>query len=135
MQLLHDFLIFWRQRNFYNFYETGDELYEIMKGFEKSMHVQTFFVMDENFLLHRKRAMELLERMKAAGKSWGYGGVCLRERDSQIYDEGIGGVGRVLDLDGPGIAALELCQAKGHGHAGIDKRDAQSTEYACKVRR
>jgi hypothetical protein len=26
--------------------------------------------MDENFLLHRTRAMRLLERMKQAGKSW-----------------------------------------------------------------
>ncbi len=42
-----------------------------MDGFEKSMKVQTFFVMHENFLLHRERAMALLERMKAAGKSWG----------------------------------------------------------------
>lgn len=57
--------------NFYNFYETGDELFELMDGFESSMKVQTFFIMDENFLLHRERAMVLLERMKAAGKSWG----------------------------------------------------------------
>jgi radical SAM superfamily enzyme YgiQ (UPF0313 family) len=57
--------------NFYNFYETGDELFELMQGFESSMKVQTFFIMDENFLLHRNRAMALLERMKAAGKSWG----------------------------------------------------------------
>ncbi len=56
---------------FHNFYETGDELFDIMEGFENSMKVQTFFVMDENFLLHRQRAMQLLERMKAAGKSWG----------------------------------------------------------------
>ena len=42
-----------------------------MEGFENSMKVQTFFVMDENFLLHRARAMQLLERMKAGGKSWG----------------------------------------------------------------
>jgi radical SAM superfamily enzyme YgiQ (UPF0313 family) len=56
---------------FHNFYETGDQLFDIMDSFESSMKVQTFFVMDENFLLHRKRAMQLLERMKAAGKSWG----------------------------------------------------------------
>jgi radical SAM superfamily enzyme YgiQ (UPF0313 family) len=57
--------------NFYNFYETGDELFDIMEGFETSLGVQTFFIMDENFLLHRKRALQLLERMKAGGKSWG----------------------------------------------------------------
>ena len=57
--------------NFHNFYETGDELFDIMEGFESSLGVQTFFIMDENFLLYRKRALQLLERMKAAGKSWG----------------------------------------------------------------
>ncbi len=56
--------------NFYNFYETGDELYEIMNDFEATLGVKTFFIMDENFLLHRKRALELLARMKEAGKSW-----------------------------------------------------------------
>ncbi len=56
---------------FTNFYQTGDELFEVMCQAEKSLGVQTFFVMDENFLLHRKRAMRLLERMKEAGKAWG----------------------------------------------------------------
>ncbi len=56
---------------FVNFYETGDELFDVMSQLEKSLHVQSFFVMDENFLLHRERAMQLLRRMKKAGKSWG----------------------------------------------------------------
>jgi radical SAM superfamily enzyme YgiQ (UPF0313 family) len=34
------------------------------------MKVQTFFVMDENFLLHKKRALRLLELMEEHGKSW-----------------------------------------------------------------
>src|SRR5581483_6089222 len=55
---------------FVNFYETGDELFEVMTQLEAKLKVQSFFVMDENFLLHRKRAMQLLDRMKAAGKSW-----------------------------------------------------------------
>jgi radical SAM superfamily enzyme YgiQ (UPF0313 family) len=55
---------------FYNFYETGDELFEVMCGIEAELKVQSFFVMDENFLLHRTRAMRLLELMKEAGKSW-----------------------------------------------------------------
>jgi radical SAM superfamily enzyme YgiQ (UPF0313 family) len=55
---------------FYNFYETGDELFEVMCGIEEELKVHSFFVMDENFLLHRTRAMRLLERMKEAGKSW-----------------------------------------------------------------
>jgi pyruvate-formate lyase-activating enzyme len=56
---------------FHNLNETGDELFELMEAFENSMKVQTFCVMDENFLLHRVRAIQSLERMKAAGKSWG----------------------------------------------------------------
>jgi radical SAM superfamily enzyme YgiQ (UPF0313 family) len=55
---------------FINFYETGDELFEVMCRIESELKVHSFFVMDENFLLHRKRAMRLLERMKQAGKSW-----------------------------------------------------------------
>jgi radical SAM superfamily enzyme YgiQ (UPF0313 family) len=55
---------------FVNFYETGDELFEVMCRIESELKVQSFFVMDENFLLHRARAMQLLERMKEAGKSW-----------------------------------------------------------------
>ncbi len=55
---------------FVNFYETGDELFEVMCRIESELKVQSFFVMDENFLLHRTRAMRLLELMKQTGKSW-----------------------------------------------------------------
>ncbi|HMD16704.1 MAG TPA: radical SAM protein [Terriglobales bacterium] len=55
---------------FVNFYETGDELFEVMCRIEAELKVHSFFVMDENFLLHRTRAMRLLELMKEAGKSW-----------------------------------------------------------------
>ena len=55
---------------FVNFYETGDELFDVMCRVESDLRVQSFFVMDENFLLHRGRAMRLLERMKQTHKSW-----------------------------------------------------------------
>src|SRR5579859_7439337 len=55
---------------FVNFFETGDELFAVMCRIESELKVNSFFVMDENFLLHRTRAMRLLERMKQAGKSW-----------------------------------------------------------------
>ena len=55
---------------FVNFFETGDELFDVMSQMESRLKVQSFFVMDENFLLHRTRAMRLLERMKTSGKSW-----------------------------------------------------------------
>src|SRR5581483_2690060 len=55
---------------FVNFYESGDELFEIMAEMNAKLGVHSFFVMDENFLLHRTRAMRLLECMKQAGQSW-----------------------------------------------------------------
>jgi hypothetical protein len=41
-----------------------------MCGLEKNMNVQSFFVMDENFLLHRKRALRLLDLMSEHNKPW-----------------------------------------------------------------
>jgi hypothetical protein len=53
-----------------HFYETGDELFDVMCGLERDMKVRSFFVMDENFLLHRKRALRLLDLMIEHDKSW-----------------------------------------------------------------
>src|SRR5690606_15916345 len=53
-----------------HFYQTGDELFEVMVGLERDMRVRSFFVADENFLLHRKRALRLLELMEANDKAW-----------------------------------------------------------------
>jgi radical SAM superfamily enzyme YgiQ (UPF0313 family) len=37
---------------------------------EKKLGVRSFFIMDENFLLHRKRALRLLELIEKNAKSW-----------------------------------------------------------------
>jgi radical SAM superfamily enzyme YgiQ (UPF0313 family) len=55
---------------FHNFYETGDELFGVMCEAESALKARSFFIMDENFLLYRKRALELLDRMKRANKVW-----------------------------------------------------------------
>jgi hypothetical protein len=55
---------------FVDFYGTGDELFEVMCGLERELATESFFVMDENFLLHRKRALRLLQRMREEDKSW-----------------------------------------------------------------
>lgn len=55
---------------FINFFETGDELFKVMCDIERKLKVNSFFVLDENFLLHRKRALRLLELMELHGKSW-----------------------------------------------------------------
>jgi radical SAM superfamily enzyme YgiQ (UPF0313 family) len=53
-----------------NFYDTGDELFTVMQNVEANLGVQSFFMMDENFLLHKRRAMQLLDRMKGGNKPW-----------------------------------------------------------------
>jgi len=53
-----------------NFYDTGAELFGVMAEMESKLDVKSFFMMDENFLLHKRRALELLEYMKAGGKAW-----------------------------------------------------------------
>ena len=55
---------------FNNFYETGDELFTVMSEIEAKLHANSFFVLDENFLLHRKRALRLLDLMREHEKSW-----------------------------------------------------------------
>jgi radical SAM superfamily enzyme YgiQ (UPF0313 family) len=55
---------------FINFFETGDQLFALMSRVESELKCHSFFIMDENFLLHRERAMRLLQLMKDANKSW-----------------------------------------------------------------
>ncbi|MFO7693273.1 MAG: cobalamin-dependent protein [Vicinamibacterales bacterium] len=53
-----------------NFFEKGQEIFGAMCDAEQRLGVKSFFVMDENFLLYKARAMELLEQMKAKHKAW-----------------------------------------------------------------
>ncbi len=53
-----------------DFYQTGDELFDVMCQVEREMGVSSFFIMDENFLFHRHRALRLLELIERHEKSW-----------------------------------------------------------------
>jgi radical SAM superfamily enzyme YgiQ (UPF0313 family) len=53
-----------------NLYSTGAELFRVMEAAESTRGVKSFFIMDENFLLQKRRALDLLALMSAAGKSW-----------------------------------------------------------------
>ena len=55
---------------FVNFYDRGADLYQVMLHAEQKLGTRRFFMMDENFLLYKKRALELLDCMKSAGKAW-----------------------------------------------------------------
>lgn len=62
--------LFGGKGKFKNFYDTGEELFTVMEGLEKKLKTKSFFILDENFLLHRERALSLLEQMKKYKKSW-----------------------------------------------------------------
>ncbi len=62
--------LFGGKGKFVNFYETGDELFNVMCEIEKELQVSSFFVLDENFLLHRERSLRLLQLMEEHDKSW-----------------------------------------------------------------
>ena len=64
--------LFGGKGNSVSFYETGDELFAVICRLEEKLKTQSFFVLDENFLLHRKRALRLLELMEAHHKSWSF---------------------------------------------------------------
>lgn len=55
---------------FVTYLKTGKELFQAMCNSESALKTHEFFIMDENFLLNKPRAMELLELMKAGNKSW-----------------------------------------------------------------
>jgi radical SAM superfamily enzyme YgiQ (UPF0313 family) len=62
--------LFGGKGNVIHFYETGDELFQVMCDLEEKLKVRSFFTLDENFLLHKERALRLLELMEEYDKGW-----------------------------------------------------------------
>ena len=94
-----------------SFYEDGDSLFEVMLGIEKGLGVRAFFVMDENFLLHRKRALRLLALMQEHGKSWALYVFSSANALRQYTDEELVGLGVSwvwLGLEGKASAYAKL---------------------------
>ncbi len=56
--------------HFVSFYPKAEDLFAVMCQIEEKLKTRSFFVMDENFLLQRPRAMALLELMKKHNKPW-----------------------------------------------------------------
>jgi radical SAM superfamily enzyme YgiQ (UPF0313 family) len=54
------------------FLESGRAVFDAMCDAERTLGVSTFFVMDENFLLYKRRALELLALMKTHRKAWAF---------------------------------------------------------------
>ena len=110
---------------FLNFYETGEELFDVMCEMEATLNVQ--LVLHDGRELpaaQRTRAMELLELHEGSGtRAWALYVFSSANAIRKYTMRGTGGTGRLLDLDGPGIAALRLRQAEGRRHARRSPRE------------
>ena len=119
--------LFGGKGNFLNYYETGDELYAVMSRIAEELKTNSFFVLDENFLLHKKRSLRLLELMASHQKSWSlYVFSSARVLSSYTIEQLVGlGIGWVwMGLEGKqssyqklrGVDTHELVQRmQGHG--------------------
>jgi radical SAM superfamily enzyme YgiQ (UPF0313 family) len=56
----------------HSFFKDGHDLYDALCDIDSQLHSSAFFLLDENFLLHRERAMQLLGRMREGNKSWAF---------------------------------------------------------------
>jgi len=54
------------------FLTTGQEIFDTLVRLSDELGTDDFFVMDENFLLHKDRAMELLELMEKNGRTFNF---------------------------------------------------------------
>ncbi|MDO9559459.1 MAG: cobalamin-dependent protein [Syntrophales bacterium] len=109
--------LFGGKGNFINFFETGDELFAVMSRIEEELKTHSFFVLDENFLLHKKRALRLLELMEAHQKSWSlYVFSSARVLESYTLDQLVGlGIGWVwMGLEGKDSAYQKLRRVDTH---------------------
>jgi radical SAM superfamily enzyme YgiQ (UPF0313 family) len=96
---------------FVSFYESGDELFDVMAGLERALKARSFFVMDENFLLHRRRALRLLELMREHDKAWALNVFSSANALRQYTDEELVGLGvswAWLGLEGKQSAYAKL---------------------------
>jgi hypothetical protein len=110
-----------------NIYETGEELFKVMEEAETTRKVKSFFIMDENFLLQKQRAMDLLDQMKQTGKSWGLNifssaNAILKYSYEQLVELGISSIWMGLEsprsnyskLDGADTLQMSR-ELRGHG--------------------
>jgi radical SAM superfamily enzyme YgiQ (UPF0313 family) len=96
---------------FVNFYQRGEDLFRVMCETERALGVTAFFMMDENFLLYKRRALELLELMKANGKAWTLyvfsSANAIRKYDiRQLVELGVEWIWLGLESEGSGYAKL-----------------------------
>ena len=113
-----------------NFYDSGEELFDVMCEMEGKLEVKSFFMMDENFLLHKRRAHGTAGAHEAAAQGLGAVRVLVGERDPQytmreLVELGVSWIW--MGLESP---RSSYAKAEGRGHACADGRVAEPRHQA-----
>jgi len=90
-----------------NFYNSGDELFDILCQLESLRGTQSFFVMDENFLLYRRRALRL-----------DYLCIQLGQCDPFLHNGAADRAGYFLGLGRIGVSTQPVWKASWRGYDG-----------------
>ena len=67
-----------------SFFKSTREMFDVMREIERKLGCDDFFVMDENFLKSKERALELLELMKKYNKPYYFGVFSSAEAISEV---------------------------------------------------
>ena len=102
---------------FVNFYETGDDLFDVMDQISRAMQVRSFFVMDENFLLYRKLHTAAVGADAAAQQGLVAGGLQFRKGAEIVHYRAACRPGNLLGLDGIGGRKQPVRKAPRSGYA------------------
>ena len=120
---------------FLNFYNTGEELFDVMCEMEATLGVKSFFMMDENFLLHRRRALRTAgtdEGTRARAGRWTCSPRPMRSGKYTMRELVELGVSWIwMGLESP---RSHLRQAARRGHSRNSRANCASTAFECWAR-
>ena len=118
----------------HHFYETGDQLFEVMQHMEQSLGVQSFFVMDENFLL--EPSARAATAATDAGEQQELGALCIfvDQRDPQVLDGRTGTTRYFVDMGWAGVTPIRLREAEGLRHPHASSPNCVNMESRCWAR-
>jgi hypothetical protein len=111
---------------FINFYETGDELFDVMCRIESELKVNSFFCDGRELPASSRSGHAFAGAHEGDRQELGVVGLCLCQCAAKIHHAGTCGTRRFLGVDGIGVASIELWQVAGSRHHETDARVART---------
>ncbi len=117
LQFLHDLGVLWRQGQVRKFLRNRRPALRCLLPCREIARSANLLRHGRKFSPPQKARHAPARAHERRQQGLGHGRLRLGERHPPIHAGGTGGTWRLLDLDGPGVSALELRQAQGHGLA------------------